>query len=180
MIGPTPDQADSYQQVALDLVSGPTGRASLLNLHVIGDSMAPLLRPGDLVTAQPVQPDVLRLGDMIVVRHPSDLITHRLVAVDEQGWHTKGDNCHRADEPVTVQAIVGRVVAIKRGDVRLDVQSRRWAIANPWIGAWGRWEVASSRLLGTDHPACPSTRSRWVSAPFRVLMRLAVWLLLKL
>ena len=179
-MGPTPGQADSYQQVALDLVAGPTGRAGLLNLHVIGDSMAPLLRPGDRVTVQPVQPDALRLGDMIVVRHPSDLITHRLVAVDEQGWHTKGDNCHRADEPVAVQAIVGRVVAIERGGVPLDLLNRRWAIANRWIGVWGRWEVASSRLLGTDHLACPSTRVRRVSAPFRALMRLAVWLLLKL
>lgn len=179
MIGSTSGLNDSYQQVVLDLVSAQIGRDSLLSLHVNGGSMAPLLRPGDIVTVQPVRPEVLRSGDLILVRRPAELVTHRLLDVDAQGWHTKGDSCRRADEPVLAKDILGRVVTVERGAVHLDLQSRRWALANQWLSVLGRLEAAVSRRVGAHQPTSYMSRAAWASAPFRVLIRLTIWLLLK-
>jgi hypothetical protein len=67
-------------------------------LTVTSDSMRPLLRVGDGVVVQPIDPHALQPGDVIVVRRGGDWITHRLVTVDERGWHTHGDNTRYGDE----------------------------------------------------------------------------------
>jgi signal peptidase I len=170
---------DAYQQIARDLACVEMGADGRLGLHVTSDSMAPLLRPGDMVMAQRVMPEALRRGDLIVVRRPDDLITHRLVAVEAQGCLTKGDNCHFADAPVPAQTILGRVVAIKRGDLRVDLTSRRWAVVNRWLGELGWWEARLSRRFNGGGPAGNPPSTRWVAVFFRILTRAILFLPLK-
>jgi len=128
-----------YRRAAIELASEELD--GQLSLHVTGYSMMPLLRPGDVVKAQPVEPDRLRRGDLVVVRLDKGLVTHRLVAMDAHGWYTKGDNCRCADPPVTSQAILGRVVAIQRSGISMDLQSHWWMVINRWLGWWGHCEA---------------------------------------
>ena len=117
--------AEAYQAAAREVwrtaeVSG------LLRLTVTSDSMRPLLRAGDVVVVQPIEPRALQPGDVVVAQRNGEWITHRLVAIDERGWHTHGDNTRYADEAAGADEIVGRVIAIERGDQTIDLQQPRW------------------------------------------------------
>lgn len=83
---------------------------------VAGDSMLPLLEPGDRVW---VRPAPLRAGDLAVfVRFTGSapaLVVHRLV----HDGLTRGDACLRPDPPQQAGDFLGRVVAFARGDGRV-------------------------------------------------------------
>lgn len=56
-------------------ISKPEGAsAPLLRLRVRGDSMVPLLRPGDAVWVEPVMPSALKWGGLVVVQREGSWI----------------------------------------------------------------------------------------------------------
>ena len=83
---------------------------------VISGSMEPELKVGSLVVACPVEPDEVRIGDIITFRPVSvgeDLITHRVIGMGYSSslyFETKGDAADRPD-PFTVPAqnLVGKI-----------------------------------------------------------------------
>ena len=122
----TRQRAEAYQAAAHQAwLAGET--TGVLRLMVTSDSMRPLVRTGDVVVVEPIDPRALRPGAVIVVQHGGEWITHRLVAIDERGWHTHGDNTHYADEAARADEIVGRVIAIEQGDHTIDLQQPHWA-----------------------------------------------------
>jgi hypothetical protein len=137
--------------------------------------MMPFLRPDDLVKLRPVSVGSLHRGDVIVVRYASGPVTHRLVWVDAQGWHTKGDHCALADLPVSAEAILGRVVSVERGAARLDLQNRRWSLVNRCVGALAYWETQIRQRLGSTRLAGRPLFARMATWPLRVL----AWLVLE-
>ncbi len=161
-----------YRQAALELAREQTPGKSF-GLHVTGRSMWPVLRPGDVVRVRPVEPMTLRRGDLVVVRCHEELFTHRLIAVGAGKWRTKGDNCYEADPPVAAPAILGQVVAIERGERRMDWSRRRWRVAHRLLGWLGSLQVSlCSRRLQ------PGWVRRVVAAPFRIIVYLigVLWL----
>jgi signal peptidase I len=116
-----------YQAAARDAwrTDGATG---WLRLTVTSDSMRPLLRAGDSVVVRPIDPYALRPGEVIVAQRGGEWITHRLVVVDERGWHMHGDNTRYGDEVASASEIVGRVIAIERGAQTIDLQQARWHV----------------------------------------------------
>ena len=90
---------------------------------VTGISMLPTLEEGDLVVIQPVQVGQISLGDIIVYDPPcsagGEAVIHRVVAYNNDGFLTKGDNNLVIDQaggiaagPVTQACIEGRVVFV--------------------------------------------------------------------
>jgi signal peptidase I len=83
-------------------------------MSVESGSMAPAIRKGDAVVVRPMNPKTLVTGDVISYRSPADqsvIITHRIVRV-ESSWHllvTQGDNAARADKPVSMDNVIGKV-----------------------------------------------------------------------
>lgn len=130
-----------HSPTVLDLAHDSLHSVGRLRLRVTGHSMAPFLHDGDTVWVEPLDAACLRQGDLVLVRLADDLLTHRLVAVDGAGWHTKGDNVSAADPPVAAAAILGRVVAAERRGQAVDYRQTRWAIANRVLGALGYIEV---------------------------------------
>ena len=150
--------------------------------------MAPLLRPGDAVVAEAIAPGELQCGDIVVTRRDGELITHRFIAADTQGLRTRGDNASGPDEAVAVQTIVGRGVAVERGDRVIDLRRGHWSTMNRWLGQLGLIEL---RLRGAGylekHWANRPSGSRWESFsirvtgwPVRAINRAIIWLGLKL
>ncbi len=137
--------AEIYQSAAHEawLRSQTTG---LLRLNVVSESMQPLLRRGDRVVVQPIAPHALRPGLVVVVQRGDEWITHRLVAIDAQGWHTQGDNARYADEAVTAEDIVGRVIAIERGRQTIDLQAPRWGAIDRHVNQVQRLQQQLFRL----------------------------------
>jgi signal peptidase I len=139
--------------------------------------MEPLLHPGDVVVVEPVQPNKLYRGDVIVVQRRGELITHRLVGMDHDGWRTKGDHDPYFDAPVPAQAILGRVIAIERNGTRVDLQTRCWRAVNRWLGRLGWWEAwlfqtgqrVRAGLLGTPLYSWPPVLAALLLLPFRIV-----------
>ena len=158
-----------YRRTALNLVG-----QGLFRLRVTSDSMAPLLRPGDQVVVQPLPEHSLQDGDLVVVRpaSPDALpVTHRLVRRSSQGWYTKGDSSLYLDGLLAEKDILGRVLAVERQGKRLDLQSRRWRLANGWLGRSGWWQA---RVFEFTHRLAGSSPTGGRSS-FRPVYVLLVW-----
>jgi signal peptidase I len=131
--------AEVYQAAARE--AWQAARANgMVRLTVTSESMRPLVRGGDAVVVQPIEPRALRPGNVIVVQRGGEWITHRLVAIDERGWHTHGDNTRTSDPPAAAAEIVGRVIAIERGDHTIDLQQPRWVDTERRINRVQRWQ----------------------------------------
>lgn len=85
-----------------------------------GDSMHPTIRAGDSLEIVRVPPETLRRGDVILTRAPRGLTAHRIVGIGPHAVTTRGDNALETDSPVPLEAILGRVAAIHRGNATLD------------------------------------------------------------
>lgn len=83
-------------------------------LTVLSGSMVPRLPVGSVVVDRPVEPDAVRVGDIVTYALGKNLITHRVVAIKHGAegpvFTTKGDANRTADvEPVTASQIRGRL-----------------------------------------------------------------------
>ncbi len=87
-----------------------------VRLRVRGASMAPTLRPGDVVMVEPITDAALRLGDWVLVRGERENYLHRYVGRRADRVLTKGDAHRRLDPPWPPAAIRGRVTAAYRDD----------------------------------------------------------------
>jgi hypothetical protein len=150
-------ETDIYQAAAREAWHAAEVGGSL-RLTVAGDSMRPLLRAGDGVVVQPIDPYALQPGDVIVVQRGGEWITHRLVAIDEHGWHTHGDNTCYGDEAASASQIVGRVIAIERNDQTIDLRQPRWRVIDRRIN---RVQLAQLRVLAAAR-ASGGTRSHGI------------------
>lgn len=76
-------------------------------------SMVPELNPGDLVIDKPAK-DGYQVGDVITFRHGrgTDLVTHRIVEITDEGIKTKGDANESEDVWTIPPDFVQGVVAI--------------------------------------------------------------------
>lgn len=109
---------------------------------VASQSMTPLLKPGDPVFIQDVDPKQLLPGDMVVLRREADLAIHRLIQIDGQGWfHTKGDNLPFSDPPILAGDILGKAIAIEQGQWVIHLYEGRWVRMNRILAALSRWEA---------------------------------------
>jgi nickel-type superoxide dismutase maturation protease len=71
----------------------PLGRLPYRRIRVLGPSMAPTLKDGDVVLAR--RTDKPQTGDVVVVTwvtRPSQLSIKRVTQPDNTGWHVEGDN----------------------------------------------------------------------------------------
>jgi signal peptidase I len=154
------------------------GATGVLRLTVTGDSMRPLLKAGDGVVVQPIDPYALRPGEVIVAYRRGEWITHRLVAVDESGWHMHGDNTHCGDEAASAAEIVGRVIAIERGAQTIDLQLPRWQAVGRRINRVQRvqWQLlAALRVPGSMRPnGVKRALAALLNWPFQVMTRLLI------
>ncbi|UOE43054.1 signal peptidase I [Agromyces larvae] len=138
---------------------------------VMSDSMAPVIRAGDVALSLPVEPDVIAEGQVVLFPDPSGadrLMLHRVADIDDDGMlRTKGDANESADSTLVDPADVVGVGVILVPLVGLPVV---WAAA----GAW--WLVAlvvivmAVALRGMVRPVAePDRRNR---SPVRLALEL--------
>ena len=99
-------------------------------MNCISSSMYPTLQVGDGMKVLPYNGRRIRPGDVVVFQHPGGkhFIVHRVVRLDGQGIHTRGDNQFDVDSlPLQPTHIIGRVAGVSRGD-------RTWSLAAGWRG----------------------------------------------
>ena len=83
---------------------------------IMGESMIPTLRSGDLLIIKDVDPAEIEIGDIITVRYDDSSITHRLVEKiegDPNYYRLKGDGKEEPDPGVFEESkIMGKVVLV--------------------------------------------------------------------
>lgn len=105
-------------------------------IPVVGTSMYPFLREGDhvLITHDWGK---IRLGDIVVFRRNEALFAHRVVKILRTGTEfacvTKGDNAAQCDLPVNGREIMGRVIAISRGNWQIGCEGIIWRLAGRFV-----------------------------------------------
>jgi signal peptidase len=93
------------------LNSGALGvRPSLIN----GNSMNPMLYPGDVVITRVIAPERIQVGDVIRFHRDGIDVVHRVKEVQANGstlvFITRGDNNNVDDSPVMAEQLEGKVV----------------------------------------------------------------------
>ncbi len=110
-------------------------------------TMSPLLQPGDVLEIGRGCQD-LRVGDVLACRLGEQVIVHRLLGYDEsQRLITAGDRRPCRDEPLPMEAVFGRVSAVRTATGRFSLESRRaralgWLLASCFPLAGRRRAVA--------------------------------------
>ena len=111
-----------------------------------GTSMHPTIRHGDVITVEPVVPSKLNKGDIVLYRHNSGFIAHRVLNIKETDrcgltFILRGDASTSCDAPVKTEQILGKVVCLERGHRSIDPYSwrvRLWSMFYLWLACFKR------------------------------------------
>ena len=88
--------------------------------RIVSSSMTPTIQEGDRLELSP--PTALTLGAIVVFRHDSLLICHRITAIDPQGTvTTRGDATQGPFEIVPPDSVIGVVTGVIRKGVHLSL-----------------------------------------------------------
>lgn len=94
-------------------------RGDIQFLIVLSGSMDPMLKVGDIIAVANVNPETIEPGDIIAFNDPGGreniIITHRVIAFDEEGrnFKTKGDACEDPDQFVVAhEEVIGKPVLL--------------------------------------------------------------------
>lgn len=138
-------------------------QASSASVTVAGESMAPLLRRGDLIGLRPLPLEQVRPGQIVTFSdplHPGGLQTHRVIGVHTAGdspvFYTRGDRALTFDPPLKGERLLGRVVWRQRDGRALTLMSGRGLWLSAHLGRIAeqerRW-VTGVRLPAQFDPA---------------------------
>ena len=116
------DRAESstFHLLTGELFAGGCG----LRFQAVGRSMLPTIQDGEIVHVKPVATDMLRIGDIVLLRAGEQFKAHRIIRKRGQCFITRGDAGIESDGEIRRDQILGRVTAKEgmnsRRLVRLD------------------------------------------------------------
>jgi len=89
--------------------------------------MLPALYPGDILTIQRESLGAIQPGDIVLYLRGGRFFIHRslrsVVRASESALVTRGDAMPHADQPVTAEELLGKVISIERGGQPVRVPS---------------------------------------------------------
>jgi len=125
-----------------------------------GRSMLPTIRDGDTLLVEPVQPESIRCGDVLVAEYPSAIRAHRVVTLPAAGGRAfvmRGDALPLPDAPISPERILGRVAGVERDGRRRPIR-----------GSLVQFRVFLRRTLVLIRSHLPGRLARMVTPGFRV------------
>ena len=119
-------------------------------VQAVGNSMAPCFSEGDLLLVSKSGP--FSFSDILLCNHDSQLIAHRLFRQkrDADGnllYQTKPDNGFCLDVPVPSEAILGKVIAIRKGQKTERIDTIRGRIESLASGAVSAMKIRRQKKL---------------------------------
>lgn len=121
--------------------------------RVLGASMFPWIRSGDLVFARRYPFETISPGSMVLFERDARLFVHRMLRREPSEANgrkgsaliTKGDTLDQEDAPVSHGEYLGRVIRIHRGKRHIDLESFGWLMLARLLA---RFSPASSLFYG--------------------------------
>jgi len=142
---------------ALDMAEELLERDIELPLETAGLSMGGTIRNGERIVVRRVVSGELHPGDIVICRKASGFVAHRIIRKWRRDGRlqvqTKGDGHLSPDPPVPADEVAGRVVAVRRGNRLLDLDSRAGRMAARLQLWYGRFVWAVYRLLRNAVPS---------------------------
>lgn len=125
-----------FHLLTSELIAGGFG----LRFQAMGRSMLPTIQDGEIVHVKPVAGNMLRTGDIVLLRTGAEFKAHRIIRKRGECFITRGDAGIDTDGEIRRDQILGRVIAKEsfnsRRLVRLDgvrtrlsffaSEARRW------------------------------------------------------
>ncbi|MFQ5574902.1 MAG: signal peptidase I [Terriglobia bacterium] len=126
-----------------------------LRFRVLGGSMYPIIRNGEIIEVASAVVQEIRLGDVLLFRtNGGRMVAHRVVSAHgrkaRRQFLTKGDILPRLDPPVLADQVVGRVVGIERCGRWIDPNTLIRRVQGLTISAAA---VAAGRVLEAGRAA---------------------------
>ena len=84
--------------------------ARFSNFVVLTGSMEPGISPGDYITIRKVNPDKLKVNDIVTYKINQVVVTHQIVKIDGDKITTQGTANNVADNPISKSDILGKYV----------------------------------------------------------------------
>ena len=123
------------------IVLGPTILGSALGSEypmatISSGSMWPALKEGDVVILKGVDSvDDVKVGDIVAFRHGEGFAIHRIVSIEGEQITTKGDANTREDEPIQVEAVIGKVPTIVGTTARIPYLGNMSFLLGPLLNS---------------------------------------------
>lgn len=119
-----------YTELTESLINGNRN----IKIQVAGDSMSPILRTGDAIYVEPVRPEGLSIGEIVLCKTKGGMRAHRLVEIGyREGRYiflTKGDTFSFLDDPLGEGDIIGRVYAVEKWGRVLNLRRGIFSLLN--------------------------------------------------
>ena len=89
-----------------------------IKIRADGYSMFPTIKPGSLISIEPMGNVLHPLpGEIVAWKRESGFVVHRLIRIIKKGHEiffiTRGDSCTKEDQQVNLENIAGRVVKVE-------------------------------------------------------------------
>ncbi|MGH9517312.1 MAG: S24/S26 family peptidase [Terriglobales bacterium] len=154
-------QSSVFHLLTSDLIAGGYG----LRFQAVGRSMLPTIQDGEIVHIKPVAPDMLKIGDIVLLRTGEQFKAHRIIRKCGQCFITRGDAGVDTDGEIRCDQILGRVTAKEamnsRRLVRLDGVKARLEFLALEVRRRGASFVFSARHNGKPGSPCARTLNRY-------------------
>lgn len=126
---------------------------SALRFRAHGSSMAPLVRDRDVLLIRPAEPCSVRLGDVVLCSsEPGRVVVHRVVrrvaAPHGTRFTVQGDAVLWPDGTIPAAQIHGRVTAIERAGIKIDLDRPAMRVLGCLAALRSRWSLGRSRGFG--------------------------------
>ncbi len=114
-------------------------REKKLPIKISGESMQPLIRSGEKVII--VSANALKPGDIICAKGSCGIMVHRIIRrLKNQRFLVKGDNNFIGDPILSNKDVIGKVIAIRSGKIRINTMP--WRFANRMIALFSYLQLA--------------------------------------
>jgi len=120
----------SANHLLIDLSTELLGRGKSVRFRAPGRSMYPTIRENETITVEPVAPQDVKVGDIILYRLEESVIAHRVIRIERREGNAHrfilcDDTLGTLDDPVEAEQVLGKVVSVERAGRSIDLYSRR-------------------------------------------------------
>ena len=131
-------------------------RESEITYRIRGRSMLPLLRQDkDTVTIHIVsKEDLIKKYDVVLYKRGDQLVLHRVVGENKDGYVILGDNTYRVERGIVKDSILGRMTGFSRAgkahsvkELPYRIYARIWVWSYPLRHAYVRGKVLAVSVL---------------------------------